>query len=213
MEIKKITNKILLIIAFVFAASLITGYMAQAQEEKITGDYEWSDPALAKQYSSALWNTITTDRFAGFSAVAVAEKRTEACKAKRDGRDKVSYLRVEGRMCGTGYWLEKPDGEKIDSLEKLIKVFAPVDSEAKAVSFASITNGNSFINPQNIPAGHVLTIPDGFLVQLGLHRGSGTRSTIGTPKGIIFKVARSGDIQKVAEEEEPIPDGPLRVID
>ena len=172
----------------------------QSIKEKIVGDYQWDYSNLESQYSNISWNKITTYRLAGFSPnTALTEKRAEGCEARDGG----NYLRVEGGMCSVGFWLEKADGERIDSLEKLASNFSPVENEAEAVSFATITNSDLEIDDSGIPEGHVLAISDGFLVQL-VHKntfGCGSHE----PTGVIFKVANNGNIQRIANEKSKPP--------
>ncbi len=182
----------------------------QSTKEKISGDYQWDDQSLRIQYSNASWDKIATYKLAGFSPnTALTEKRTEGCGGRYNG----SYLRVEGGMCGVGYWLEKTNGEKLNSLEKLVSNFAPIENEAEAVSFAAVTNGDLKIDESGIPEGHVLAISGGFLVQLVYNNTFGCGSH--KPTGVIFKVTNDGNIQIIASEKQkpPLPGEPVMCVD
>ncbi len=179
-------------------------------KEKIVGDYQWDDLNLKAQYSNISWNKITTYKLSGFSPnTALTEKRTEGCEGRGDG----SYLRVEGGMCGVGYWLEKSNGDKINTLEKLVSNFAPIENETEAASFMAIMQADLKIDASGIPEGHTLTITDGFLVQLVHENTFGCGSH--KPTGVIFKITNGGDIQRIASEKEkqPLPGEPVMCVD
>ena len=180
----------------------------ESTKEKILGDYQWDNAIFQTQYQNVLWDKITSDKLAGFSPKTVlTENKTKEC----EGRDGGSYLRVEGGLCGIGFWLEDSSGVKIDSIEKLTNRFAPVESEAEVVSFIVVTQGDLKIATSGVPEGHVLAITDAFLVQLV------NKNTFGCgghePTGVIFKISKSGEILKIAKEEERPSDGPISCID
>lgn len=202
---RKINITYLIVIISIFITVFVVGglvYFFQFTKYKISGDYLWDDQKLNTQYSNASWDKITTNIIAGFSPnIALTEKSTEDCL----GRDTESYLRIEGGLCGIGYWLEKTNGEKLNSIEKLVANFAPIENEAEAVSFVAVTNGDLKIDNRGIPEGHVLAIPGGFLVQLVKrnHFGCGGHK----PTGIIFIITNNGEVKRVAhEKEKPSPD-------
>ncbi len=179
-------------------------------QEKIVGDYQWTDTTLRSQYSKVLWNKITTQKLAGFSPNAsLTEKKTEGCGNIYTD----SYLHIEGGLCGVGYWLEDPNGIRIDSKEKLAVRFVPIENEAEAVSFTATTQGGLKINASGVPEGHILTVNDGFLVQLVYHNAFGCGSH--EPTGVIFKISKNGEIRQIASEKQkpPKPGEPTLCID
>ena len=204
---------VMVIISVVIIAVIVGGgiYWRQNMEfkngdaiqQEIIGDYQWRDASLQSQYSDVVWNKITTSELVGFfPSVSLTEKRTEYSKSCAS-RDTGSYLRIEGGLCGIGYWLEDPSGSKIDSREKLIARFAPVESEAEAVSFIAITQGGLKTDVNGILDGRTAVIDDGFLVQLVNVNayGCGTHQLT----GIIFKVLKNGEFQWVAGEKQKSP--------
>ncbi|MFA5050913.1 MAG: hypothetical protein WC499_02245 [Patescibacteria group bacterium] len=177
---------------------------------KITGDYQWKDKTLQSQYAKVSWNKITTSRLTGFSPnIPFTEKKTEGCGNVYNG----SYLRIEGGLCGIGFWLEDSDGNKIDSREKLSNLFAPIDNEAEAMSFIAITQSNLKIDESGMPEGYTSAIDDGFLVQLVYNNmfGCGNHE----PTGVIFKILKNGEINQIAsEKEKPLKPGePVLCVD
>ncbi len=189
---------------FLFSKTKGTTDSEQSIQEKVIGDYQWDDVNLKTQYSNVLWNKIANHKLAGFSPKAgLAEKSIEGC-----GADYEKYLRVEGGMASVCFWLEKNNGEKINSLEKLVGNFAPVENEAEAVSFVAVTESDLKIDASGIPQGHVLTITDGFLVQLIKKHTYGCGNHKST--GVIYKITEDGNIQQrlVAFEKGNISGGP-----
>lgn len=181
-----------------------------AVKEKIVGDYQWENTTLQSQYSSLLWNKITTNKLAGFSPkTSLTEKKTEGCEGRGDG----SYLRTEGGLCGVGYWLEDSSGTRIDSKEKLAARFAPVESEAEGVSFIVVEQSGLKIDTSGVPAGHTLTISDGFLVQLVYTNTFGCGGH--EPTGVIFKISKNGEVLRIASEKQkpPKPGEPVLCVD
>lgn len=179
-------------------------------KEKVAGDYQWENTTLQSQYSNTLWNKITTYKLSGFSPkTSLTEKKTEGCGGRGDG----SYLRIEGGLCGVGYWLEDSSGTKIDSKEKLATRFAPVENEAEAVSFIVVTQGGLRIDASGIPEGHTLAISDGFLVQLVYKNTFGCGSH--EPTGVIFKISQNGEVLRIASEKQkpPKPGEPVLCVD
>lgn len=187
-----------------------TNNNGQSVKEKIVGDYEWDNPSLKTQYSNVSWNKITAHKLAGFFPKAtLSERKTEGCEGRGDG----SYLRVEGGLCGVGYWLEGSGGVKIDSIEELKGQFSPIDNEAEAVSFVAVTNEDLKIDASGVPDGHTLSVDNGFLVQLVRNNTFGCGSH--EPTGIIFEVSKTGEIQRVAFEKQkpPKPGEPVLCVD
>ncbi len=172
------------------------------------GDYQWDDQALKVKYSGTSWNKIATNRLAGFDSTTITEKRTtEPCGNWQSG----NYLRIEGGLCRVGFWLEDSTGTKIDSPQKLTSRFAPVENEAEAISFVAVTQGDLKVDINDIPEGHSLVIADAFLIQVVGKNTFGCGSH--QPTGIIFKVARTGDIQRIAVEKEKPSSGPILCAD
>ena len=124
-----------------------------------------------------------------------------------------SYLRIEGGLCGVGYWLEDSNGMRIDSKEKLTTRFAPIENETEAVSFVAVTRGDLKIDATGIPEGHTLTIGDGFLVQLVYNNTFGCGNH--EPTGVIFKISQSGEVLRIAFEKQkpPKPGEPILCAD
>ena len=169
-------------------------------KEKIVGDYQWDNVNLQSQYSDSSWNKILTYKLAGFlPKTSLTEKKTEGCS----GRGSDSYLRVEGGLCGVGYWLEDSSATRIDSKEKLIARFGPVENEAEAVSFITVMQGGLQIDPSGIPTGHTLTVSDGYLVQLVYKNTFGCGSH--EPTGVIFKISQNGEVLRIASEKQKPP--------
>lgn len=168
-----------------------------------------------------VWNKIATNKLAGFSPkIALVEKSTEPadrnskehCKEPATVlRRESSYLRVEGALCGEGFWLEDSSGEKIDSFEKLLSRFGPIETEAEAVSFVGSTKEDLKINRNGVPEGHTLIIKDGFLVQVVYQNTFGCGSH--EPSRVIFKVTRTGEIQKIDSEASKPAKGPTLCAD
>ena len=166
-------------------------------KERIAGDYQWDDLGLQSQYSDALWNKITTSKLDGLSPrIPIVEKNTGECG--KIGSD--SYLRIEGGLCGVGYWLEYLSGERIDSKEELTLRFAPIENEAEAASFVAVIRSGIKINSGDVPEGHTLIIDDGFLVHLVDLNIYGC--VVHEPTGIILRVTRNGEVTKVASEKQ-----------
>ena len=177
---------------------------------KITGDYQWKDTTVQSQYSKVSWNKITTSRLTGFSPnISLTEKKTEGC----DNAYADSYLRMEGGLCGIGFWLEDSSGNKIDSREKLLDHFAPIDNEAEAMSFIAITQGGLKIDESGIPEGYTSIVNDGFLVQLVYNNTFGCGNH--KPTGVIFKISKNGEINQIASEKQKPskPDEPVLCVD
>lgn len=168
-----------------------------------------------------VWNKISTGKLEGFSPkTSLVEKSTEPenrnskehCKEPATVLESGgNYLKVEGALCGVGYWLEDTEGIKIDSFEKLISRFGPVETEAEAVSFVSTTKEDLEINKNGVTEGHTLTIKDGFLVQVVYQNTFGCGSH--ESSRVIFKITRRGEIQKIAFEEPKPGSGPTICAD
>ncbi|MDD4901747.1 MAG: hypothetical protein PHE24_01290 [Patescibacteria group bacterium] len=178
--------------------------------EKVAGDYQWTDTTLEAKYAKVPWDKIIATKLVGLSyGGPLVEKKTDGCGAS-DGGD---YLRIEGGLCATGYWLEDSNGTKIDSKEKLAARFAPIKSETVAASYVAVTQSSLVLDEDGIPAGNTLTITDGFLVQLfyGNAYGCGTHQLT----GVIYKVSSSGEIKQIAAEKEkpPQPGEPIICVD
>ena len=181
-----------------------------SNKEKISGDYQWDDMGLKSQYSDAYWNKIATHKLSGFlPKISLIEKSTEGCGGWTNG----SNLRIEGGLCSVGYWLEESNGARIDSKEKLVSRFAPVENEAEAISFVSVTQGDLRIDTSGIPTGHTLSTSEGFLVHLVYQNtfGCGTHE----PTGVIFRISRKGEFSTVAYEKpkSPKPGEPILCVD
>lgn len=169
-------------------------------QEKIAGDYQWTDKTLESQYADVLWNKITTGKLTGFSpAIPLTEEKTDYPKICAN-RDTGNYLRIEGGLCGVGYWLQDSAGNKIDSREKLAGRFVPVESEAEAVSFVVVTEGGLVMNSDGVLVGHTLSVDGQFLVQLAYSNAYGCGNH--EPTGVIFKVLKNGTFQQVAAEKQ-----------
>lgn len=170
-------------------------------KENLLGDYEWADLFLQTKYSKVAWNNIVTDVIGGLSPkIFVIEKssfgdRTESFK-------NYESLKDEGCMFPFYSWLEKKNGEKIDTKEKLMATFGPVESEAEAVSFVGLTESYLQIK-KSVPKGHSLTIDGGFLVQIVNYDRSCGCGGEPREKGFIYKVNNSGEIKLIAEEILP----------
>lgn len=168
------------------------------------GDYQWSDEALKSQYSNVLWNKINTNNFAGLSpSVSLTEKKTDFPNVCANP-DVDNYIRIEGGLCGVGFWFEDPSGNKIDSREKLTALFAPIESEAEAVSFFAITQGGLKADVNGVLEGNTAVIDDGFLIQLSYVNAFGCGDHKST--GVVFKVLRNGEFRQIAAEKQESPE-------
>lgn len=158
----------------------------------------------------SLWHKIGTDKLTGFSPkITLNERSTANGEHCKDGasalRESNKYLRVEGALCGVGYWLEDSSGLKIDSIEKLTNRFGPVETAAEAVSFVSNTQADLKID-NGVPEGSTLTIKNGFLVQLVRKNTFGCGSH--QPSKVIFKVTKIGEIKAIAFEGPNLTNSP-----
>lgn len=172
-------------------------------------DYEWNSKEDKNKYAEADWKEITTSRLAGFSAEGeITEKKSSECQSSE-----TNFLRGEGGLCRTGFWLELKKGDvniKIDSPEKLKEVFSPLDSEAEAISFLVTSTSDLQIN-YDIPIGQVLVIDDGYLIQLVQKNTYGCGYHV--PTGVIFKVSKLGEVESIAYEKVKPSTGPAVCID
>jgi len=182
---------------------------AQSAKEPIGGSYTWDSKDDASRYDKAKWAPITTTRVEGFAPLQLVEKKTEGCGSGNKG----SFVRREGGLCTIGVWLEskgKP-AVKINSVEKLRARFAPVESEAEAVSFVSVLIPDLKWKDPEMLLGHVIAADDGYLVQAVAKNTFGCRTH--APTGVIFKVSRDGTVKQIAVEPEPEPVGPTMCVD
>lgn len=167
------------------------------------GDYQWSNEALKSQYSDVLWNKISTNNLDGLSpSIFLTEKKTDYPKICANP-DVDSYIRIEGGLCGMGFWFEDSSGNKIDSREKLIARFAPMESEAEAVSFIAIMQGGLKTDVNGVLEGNTAVLDDGFLVQLFYVNAFGCGSH--KLNGVVFKVLKNGEFRQIAAEKQKSP--------
>ena len=198
-SLSRFSNLAAIIISVVVVAAIAGSgiYWYQNMKFKNAGNYQWTDETLRLQYSKVLWNKIIVPKLAGFyPKISLTEKKTEGCEDIYTA----SYLRIEGGLCGVGYWLEDSNGMRIDSKEKLAIHFVPIENEAEAASFIAVTQGGLKIDASGVPEGHTLEINDGFLVQLVYNNAFGCGSH--KPTGVIFKILKSGEIRQIASEKQ-----------
>lgn len=225
MSTKLITVVVLILIIWLNAVIVFKYYSRQKAKYdlpiinnsfgKLTREFRWFSGADKTNYSEISWSKITTGRLNGFKpGFSLTEIKTEGCS----GRDGI-YLRVEGGLCLEGVILEvKSDNRifKIDSFEKLRQLFAPVEDEAEAVSFVAAVKADLRIIG-DVPEGHILKIPDGFLVEVVLNNTFGCKGEIPPPGGYstgeIYRISASGDIQNIAFEEQKEGSGQILCVD
>ncbi|MEX0587469.1 MAG: hypothetical protein WD159_01795 [Patescibacteria group bacterium] len=169
---------------------------------------------------SGSWNLIASERLGGFSSKVVifsskptlVEKSTAPCQGTAAAlKEQGQYLRVEGVLCGTGYWLEDSKGREIRSLEELKARFGPVETEEEAGSFVVSTQEDLKIDEDGFPEGHALPVNGGFLVQLIRKNTFGCGPHALTR--IIFEVTGGGEVRKIAEDAVKSTGGPETCVD
>lgn len=174
--------------------------------------YEWQGENSEEKYKDVVWKKITEGRLNGLvsSSNAVMEKEI-ACywdeKSCRLISKEDEYLRIEGWLFSRYYYflVATKDGETltIKSLEGLKKFFAPVDSEAEAMSFIGVTGRDLKKNERDVLVGETAVIDDGYLVKVVKNNtfGCGRHD----PQKVIFKITRTGEIMVTAVEILPPP--------
>jgi hypothetical protein len=151
------------------------------------------------------------------------------CKKRIDevfDKKENTYLFRTGGSLPINYTLEITKQNKtdiIDSQAKLREYFAPVETEAKAISFVAMQDPYQFVTQADIPPilgrlfkkptkeqqdsidkygkflkGNVLQIDDAFLVLVFDENQFGCGSHL--PSGVVYKIEHSGDIKIVAKE-------------
>lgn len=205
----------ILIIVFLVAVGIFLFWeLSLKGENNKTGpnmfkNYEWNSKKDKTDYAEAIWKEITTSKLAGFSAEGeISEKKSSECQDSE-----TNFLRGEGGLCRTGFWLELKKGDaivKIDSPEKLKEVFSPIESEAEAISFLAVSSSDLLIN-YDIPEGYLLPIDDDYLIQVVQKNTYGCGYHV--PTGVIFKVSKLGEIESIAFEKEKPSMGPAVCID
>ncbi len=194
---------ILAFIVIVIAGSL--GYFLLTKNS-----YEWNSLEDKAQYADVSWNRITHSRLDGFvPRLAIRENKTEPCKASIND---AAYLRREGGMCKTGYWLEVKNSsstEKIDSPAKLRETFGPIDSESEAASFVAVITPDLKVGSNDVIEGYTSTVRDGYWVQVVQNNTFGCGNH--KPTRVIYKVLKSGNISPVAFEKPGSVSNPLCV--
>ncbi len=169
-----------------------------SRREKLSGEYRWTDLSLQNQYEDVLWNKIVSGNTEGLSPKIPVTEKEETIE------DSVQALKKSGcRFIFSGSWLETSDGTRIDTKEKLIATFGPIENEVEAISFLGLTE-RSLISENEILIGLSLSVDDGFLIQVKKSHDCGC----GDPRdrGVIYKVTKNGEITLVAGEILPPAD-------
>lgn len=156
-------------------------------------DFEWFDEELKVKYSELAWEPIKISKAGGLHPYT--EKSGAEYERKKEG----GYIRREGGLMGYVYWLENASGTTIDSKEKLIETFAPLDTVEEAISYLAVQTSDITTATNTILLGKTLTTNDGYLIQLvkGNRFGCGEH----LPTGIVYKVTKDGSFEKVASEK------------
>ncbi|MFH0873288.1 MAG: hypothetical protein V1846_00390 [Candidatus Komeilibacteria bacterium] len=189
------------------------------QEIQLTSDqYTWNTAADQVKYEGLLastsWQPLTMKNridgltFAdsqinalsgdGIKIITLATQSNAGCFtiSKTSG-----YLRFEGKTdCATGYWLQATGSLmdlKITTPTLLKSTFAPVSTPSEAAAFVAAITPGLDVDAGDAPKGKVLTLDDGYLVQLSVVKTLGFSHA---PQKVIYKVSTDGTVQSLAYE-------------
>ena len=204
-------------ILLILIAGFSGHWLVEIEKSRLEG-YQWH----SDEYSNVSWNKITHTTLSGLTPSMKLIRKTASAFDPDSVVDEIvifdpdnnknrlmdsvdNNLPLNSASNNVSIpmitWLETLGGLRIDSLDELRQHFAPVESEAEAVSFAALVADNFSVFRDNIRHGYTAIIEGGFLVHFVI---SGYSDHYGDSyydkTHMIYEVSRTGAVTHLAEE-------------